>query len=83
MLLLLFVLVFVLVCHELVICWSWILDRKASDIFSEDISCPLPESGESLDKSCWFDIPFVETELVKVENTDGRSSKSFGRDERP
>ncbi len=56
-------------------CWSWILDISTSDIFSEEISFPLPESGESLEKSCWFDVPFVEIEVVKV----GRRIKSVGR----
>lgn len=65
--------------HELVICWSWILDRKASAILSEDISCPLPESGESLDKSGWLDVPFVTFEAVKVENNEVGRSKSVGR----
>lgn len=81
--LLLLLLLLILLFHELVTCWSWILDRKASEILADDISCPLPESGESLDKSCWFEVPFVEPEAVKLENNDGRRNKSVGRDGRP
>jgi hypothetical protein len=41
--------------HVFVTCWSWRLDRSASERFSEEISFPLPESGESLEQSCWID----------------------------
>lgn len=68
------------ICHELFNCWSWMLERNASEMLSEEISLPLPESGELLTKSCWFDVPVVGFE---VENSFGRRNRFVGRDWRP
>jgi len=78
----LLLLLLLLIFHDWFIFWSWIHDKSASDIFSEEISFPLPESGESLEKSCWLDVSLVEIELIKVENKDEWRSKSVGRDGR-
>lgn len=59
--------------RELFICWSAKFDMNGSEILSEDISLPLPESGESLDGHWVFGD-------VKVENNEGKRDKSVGRD---
>jgi hypothetical protein len=51
-------------------------------MLSDEISLPLPESGESLDRPAGFDVSADEPDAVNVGNNDGNKSKSLGRDGR-
>lgn len=63
-----------------VICWSWILVRRVSERFSDEISLPLPESGESQDSSCWFDVNILENRLGCKCNWIGRDGRFYSNE---